>query len=412
MGNNKFKLSDMIPNAWFYKLKDMSKSRKRNVPPPHHVMKNKVTSSPTISQRSHYFSIEPTKSGKLFNTPIHNKKDCDIPFNDSPRRSSKRRTRRKTVYKPSKSIQVESPDYDLSSNESSFESDFNHEYAYSESDYDDGFSVPDLLNGVASNCSCRVSSSTNDIIIDMNNESFQGNSEFDATSKLGLAPILTKSVKFDDKIVEDTEFRSSTESDELLIDQIDQDRSFSIKEVSSRSQRRRKSSHIGLAPILTKSTKYDEKIIEDTEFRSSTESDELLIDQNEFFSIKEKISRNQRRRKSSTNSNGIKLRVNSPKLVASKKIQACARKSVSTRVNKNSKNEGFPDGFAVVKSSMDPISDFKESMVEMIVENNIRASKDLEDLLACYLSLNSSEYHDLIVKAFEQIWYDMAQLRM
>ena len=75
-------------------------------------------------------------------------------------------------------------------------------------------------------------------------------------------------------------------------------------------------------------------------------------------------------------------------------------------------NSGFPKGFAVVKSSLDPQRDFRESMVEMIVENNIRASKDLENLLACYLSLNSREYHDLIVKAFEQIWYDMAQLRM
>ncbi|WJX63748.1 hypothetical protein P8452_48601 [Trifolium repens] len=214
----------MIPNAWFYKLKDMSKSsRKRNGSQSHHVMKNKVMTSPTTSQRSQYSS-------------------------------------------------------------------------------------------------CRVSSSTNDIIIDMNNESFQGNSKnldgFDAFSQHGLAPILTKQVKFDDKKIE---------------------------------------------------------------------------------------------------SRSIKLRVNSPKLV-NKKIQAYGRKSVSSSLSSGSKvsrnDGGFVDGFAVVKSSIDPISDFKESMVEMIVENNIRGSKDLENLLACYLSLNSSEYHDVIVKAFEQIWYDMAQLRM
>jgi uncharacterized protein (TIGR01568 family) len=51
-------------------------------------------------------------------------------------------------------------------------------------------------------------------------------------------------------------------------------------------------------------------------------------------------------------------------------------------------------------------------MVEMIVENNIRGSKDLEDLLACYLSLNSKEYHYIIVKAFEQIWFDMTDLHL
>ncbi|KAK7385622.1 hypothetical protein VNO78_31357 [Psophocarpus tetragonolobus] len=380
MGNNKFKLSDMIPNAWFYKLKDMSRSRKRNGS---HVMKSKV-SSPTTSQRSlprysHYFSTEPIRAGKLYNTPIHTK-DLDLPFTDSPRRSSKRRSKRKTIYKPSPSVvsssfiptsnydssnhwikpyQIQSPDYDVSSVESSSESDF-HEYAYSESECD-SFSVPDLLNGMASNCSCRVSSSTNDIIIDMNSESFLGNTEkqdgFDAISQLGLAPILTKPMKFDDKVIEATELRSSTEWDELQDDQ-----SFSIeinKEESNITQRRRKSSH----------------------------------------------------KKPFANSAGIRLRVNSPKL-ASRKIQASARRSVSSTASKASSSTGFPDGFAVVKSSFDPQSDFRESMVEMIVENNIRASKDLEDLLACYLSLNSSEYHDLIVKAFEQIWFDLAQLRM
>ncbi|KAL2317376.1 hypothetical protein Fmac_031252 [Flemingia macrophylla] len=380
MGNNKFRLSDMIPNAWFYKLKDMSRSRKRNGS---HVVKSKV-SSPTTSQRSqpmysHYFSTEPIRAGKLYNTPIHTK-DLDTPFTDSPRRSSKRRARRKTIYKPSPTVvfssfkpassydstnhwikprQIQSPDYDVSSVESSSESDL-HEYVYSESECD-SFSVPDLLNGMTSNCSCRVSSSTNDIIIDMNNESFLGNFEkqdgFDAISQLGLAPILTKPGKFDDKIIEATELRSSTDLDELQDDQ-----SFSIeinKEESNRTQRRRKSSH----------------------------------------------------RKPFANSAGIKLRVNSPKL-ASRKVQACARRSVSSTATKASRSTGFPDGFAVVKSSFDPQSDFRESMVEMIVENNIWASKDLEDLLACYLSLNSCEYHDLIVKAFEQIWFDMAQRRL
>lgn len=65
------------------------------------------------------------------------------------------------------------------------------------------------------------------------------------------------------------------------------------------------------------------------------------------------------------------------------------------------------DSYAVVKSSADPRREFMESMVEMIVENNIRASKDLEELLACYLSLNSDEYHDVIISVFKQIWFDL-----
>nr|XP_043622223.1 transcription repressor OFP1-like [Erigeron canadensis] len=58
----------------------------------------------------------------------------------------------------------------------------------------------------------------------------------------------------------------------------------------------------------------------------------------------------------------------------------------------------------VVKATFDPRKDLRESMIEMIAENNIRASKDLEKLLACYLALNSYEYHDMIIKAFEEIW--------
>ncbi|KAK7301578.1 hypothetical protein RJT34_12445 [Clitoria ternatea] len=384
MGNNRFKLSDMIPNAWFYKLKDMSKSRKRNG---HHVMKNKA-SSPTSSQRSqptrysHYFSIEPNKYGKLYNSPVFTK-HSDNTFIDSPRRSSKRRAKRKTIYKPSPTVLVSSPvmetcschstsnwikpknqtqyspNYYVNSLESSSESNL-HEFVSSESDESDKFTVPDLLSGLPSESSCRVSSSTNDIIIDMKNEPFIENFDgFDTISQLGLAPILTKPVRLDDKVIEATELRRACKLDEL---RTHQSPSVKIdKEENSVGKRERKTSSVA--------------------------------------------------RISSSNSSGIKLRVNSPKL-ASKKVQAYARRSVSSKANRGSMSTSFPDGFAVVKSSLDPQRDFRESMVEMIVENNIWAPKALENLLACYLSLNSRDYHDLIVKAFEEIWYDMAQLKM
>lgn len=350
---NKFKLSDMMPNAWFYKLRDMSRSRKRNSSKG--VKKNKVTSPTTststsqMSQQrySNFFAIEPHRAGKLYlyNSPIHSK-HSEIPFTDSPRRSSKRRSRRKAIYKPSPKV--------ISPIESSSESNL-HEYATSDSE-NDKFTVPDHFpNGLASDCSCRISSSTNDIIIDMKNESFTEKlDEFDTISQLGLAPIFTKPVKFNDdyKVIESThEFIRSTKLDELKTHQ--------LKEKNRRTKRERKTSPIS--------------------------------------------------RVSSANSTGIRLRVNSPKL-ANKKVQGYARKSVSCK--DSSLSADFPEGFAVVKSSFDPQRDFKESMVEMIMENNIRESKDLENLLACYLSLNSGEYHELIVKAFEQIWYDRAQLKM
>ncbi|XP_057797643.1 transcription repressor OFP5-like [Salvia miltiorrhiza] len=65
------------------------------------------------------------------------------------------------------------------------------------------------------------------------------------------------------------------------------------------------------------------------------------------------------------------------------------------------------DSFAVVKSSVDPHRDFKESMVEMIREKGIGHPDDLEELLACYLTLNCDEYHDMIVTVFRQVWVDL-----
>ncbi|KAG6541814.1 hypothetical protein Mapa_016830 [Marchantia paleacea] len=65
------------------------------------------------------------------------------------------------------------------------------------------------------------------------------------------------------------------------------------------------------------------------------------------------------------------------------------------------------DSVAVVKASYDPYQDFRESMVEMILENDIQTAEDLEQLLQCYLSLNSAEYHSIIVQVFSDIWRDI-----
>lgn len=62
------------------------------------------------------------------------------------------------------------------------------------------------------------------------------------------------------------------------------------------------------------------------------------------------------------------------------------------------------DSFAVVKKSEDPYEDFKGSMLEMILEKEMFEDKDLEQLLQCFLSLNSRQHHGAIVKAFSEIW--------
>ncbi|XVE56022.1 hypothetical protein DITRI_Ditri03aG0203800 [Diplodiscus trichospermus] len=55
------------------------------------------------------------------------------------------------------------------------------------------------------------------------------------------------------------------------------------------------------------------------------------------------------------------------------------------------------ESVAVVKKSEDPYEDFKRSMLEMILEKQMFETKDLEQLLQCFLSLNSRQYHGIIV---------------
>ena len=88
---------------------------------------------------------------------------------------------------------------------------------------------------------------------------------------------------------------------------------------------------------------------------------------------------------------GVKIRANSPKLAVSKRIG-----------QKSAQRKNLSESFAIVKSSYDPQRDIMESMMEMIVENKIRDSKDLEELLACYLSLNSDE----------QFWIDKKRQKL
>ncbi|KAF5762299.1 putative transcription factor OFP family [Helianthus annuus] len=65
------------------------------------------------------------------------------------------------------------------------------------------------------------------------------------------------------------------------------------------------------------------------------------------------------------------------------------------------------ESFAMVKRSADPYDDFKRSMMEMIVEKQMFEEGDLEQLLQCYLSLNSRVHHRVIVEAFSEIWDTM-----
>ncbi|XP_020243743.1 transcription repressor OFP4-like [Asparagus officinalis] len=74
----------------------------------------------------------------------------------------------------------------------------------------------------------------------------------------------------------------------------------------------------------------------------------------------------------------------------------------------DTENSEVLQGFAMVKSSSEPQKEFRESMMEMIKENGLVTVKDLEELLECYLCLNSKEYHSVIVEVFEEIWFDIS----
>ncbi|CAO2196841.1 unnamed protein product [Urochloa humidicola] len=73
--------------------------------------------------------------------------------------------------------------------------------------------------------------------------------------------------------------------------------------------------------------------------------------------------------------------------------------------------EGDEDGrrvaresVAVAVDSSEPYEDFRESMVQMVVEKEIYAWDDLNDLLHQFLSLNSPRHHPLILHAFADLW--------
>ncbi|KMT04087.1 hypothetical protein BVRB_8g185410 [Beta vulgaris subsp. vulgaris] len=57
---------------------------------------------------------------------------------------------------------------------------------------------------------------------------------------------------------------------------------------------------------------------------------------------------------------------------------------------------------AMEKSSDDPREDFRRSMVEVILANRIKDSKDLRYILKCYISMNSVEYRGIILEVFYQ----------
>lgn len=69
------------------------------------------------------------------------------------------------------------------------------------------------------------------------------------------------------------------------------------------------------------------------------------------------------------------------------------------------------EGVAVEKDSEDPYLDFRQSMLQMIMENEIYSKDELRELLNCFLQLNSPYHHGVIVRAFTEIWNGVFSVR-
>ncbi|XP_038905777.1 transcription repressor OFP1-like [Benincasa hispida] len=312
MGNYRFRLSNMMPNSWFDKLKDMSIIRRRN-----QKKEPCSTNSPILlhshPRKSHHFPRQPPP-----NSPP-----------EPPRKSSKGKPRRR----PSPAAARTSPT---------------------------------LLLTSSPGCSCTRT----------------------ALQSVATGPTLEEEEEEDGKAVifekgHKTSPKKINGSDEELKSQV---------------------ALIDLPPIITRSTTSSSKPDETDAAADGSTCPSVAISKKDKSFAKEPRSSPSRRFQ--VNSPGPKLRImNSPR-VSSKRFGHVGRRKSGSAAGKRS----LSDSLAIVKSTNDPHRDFRESMVEMIVENKISASNELEDLLACYLSLNTEEYHDIIVKVFKQIWFDMTDI--
>ncbi|CAA7059818.1 unnamed protein product [Microthlaspi erraticum] len=98
-----------------------------------------------------------------------------------------------------------------------------------------------------------------------------------------------------------------------------------------------------------------------------------------------------------------KCRVKAIEDLKKAKLRAREQELVTESADGGKENESF----AVVKCSSDPQKDFRDSMIEMIMENGINHPEELKELLVCYLRLNSDEYHDMIINVFQQVHSDL-----
>ncbi|KAL6508091.1 hypothetical protein OROGR_024286 [Orobanche gracilis] len=392
MGNYKFRLSDMIPNAWFYKLRDMSRLNQNHRH--HHSHKNPNPTTKKLHTPSSSSSSSLSSLASLAPPPNnHPSKITKLPHL-SDQRKSYYITRDLTLH-PNSPIKTRTPvsdTHDFRTGTPRRSSRRRRSTKRNRIQHGQPAEQRLVSSSISSGCSFRATLGSvwteppPEDYADCHTDRTVPSDERGSTltengSDRGLIP----DDAFDDMRSSSNSCKCTTGNNVVNIDVEDS------KSVSDFD-------HHDLPPIITRKHHHEEP----TKIQQPASHGSLCVKavKTESFSTPvRRFSGN------SSLSPGLKLRTNTPK-IGNRRVQG--RKSVSST---GGSRRSVSESFAVVKSSRDPGKDFKESMVEMILENNIRSSKDLEELLACYLSLNSDEYHELIIDVFKQIWYDCIRFR-
>ncbi|WVZ68364.1 hypothetical protein U9M48_017313 [Paspalum notatum var. saurae] len=378
MGRHKFRLSDMIPNAWFFKLRNMrarggggaAASPRVSRPPPSTPRHHGAAAAWLPHRASHYYT---PRAGDLVlggsPSPLHHLKASDThfpPLQLSPPRRSRRRHRRR-------SVRMAAPPSSLSSSSGVASSPASTACRC-------GRRRPELLLGVQAPDTppfCR-------------RDMFVGYSSVDDDDEGDMkTPTVPDAGRLDGKVI--------TSATEIIID--------------LRTKRRTEKT---LPPIVTKpppakrdpddGCQPEDKHIDVLAHAARRASPALAAASDEQ-------STPLKPRRSVSSARRLKTRANTPRLASSKKCKPpAAARSPARAKQQQPPPPPLAESFAVVKSSRDPRRDFRESMEEMITQNGIRTAADLEDLLACYLALNAAEYHDLIVEVFEHIWVTLSDV--
>ncbi|KAK9723678.1 hypothetical protein RND81_05G017400 [Saponaria officinalis] len=388
MGTKKFKLSDMIPNAWFYKLKDMNKSSSKTFKTHHHLQPPPPPPPPPSSP------------------PLCTVKTPSRPDPQCPSRKSYHVSRDLTIDLPN---ELDPP----RKSKSSTKSRKSHRRSCS-----------------ISSCSCQSSSS--------NYRSYRSKSrsppsppslEETSMKNVGIFPKDALLKLKHQQANKQSIFRNAlTDVKKHQREHFDEPPSLKetdIENVGFSPEDTLLKLKPGCAskPSILKNALADDNQNQPEHFDIDIDVDKMSLQtsnniNNNNFDIqlppiitKQKPKPKPNVGKMTINSpGGVRLKMNSPRIIGRKQGQN-GHKNVGRKSTSSKKRRSISESYAVVKSSYDPQRDFKESMVEMILENNLTAAKDLEDLLACYLSLNSDEYHEVIIKVFKQIWIDLRNFK-